>query len=342
MPEKLPPLERPEPAIFNPSSPEKKAAAKRSILERFGEKHLEHLPSEIVEMIKAVEYDKKPFEKSAIKKANEITNKLIEASGTTPFDIPERNIHVLPQTIFLQIRGENEIESVATTIHSLQGIILNAEKLIHPFDRISTTFHEMVHLKNFLNVEITSTESNIHRMGLEINATEKKEEESGDFTKFEGLAEAVVAEIEKHYFPELIAGIPDLKENLDFNNSVKGKKLKEKAAKENGIPVDEIMFIDETGKIYGTFCYYNQRKVLYYLVDRIYETHKNQFQSKDGVMKIFFATNFNGKLLPVARLIENVFGKGSFRFLSTMDTEDNSTALVMEYLKKHRQGKTVP
>src|SRR3989344_2220473 len=311
MPEKLPPLERPEPAIFNPSSPEKKAAAKRSILERFGEKHLEHLPSEIVEMIKAVEYDKKPFEKSAIKKANEITNKLIEASGTTPFDIPERNI-------------------------------LNAEKLIHPFDRISTTFHEMVHLKNFLNVEITSTESNIHRMGLEIDDTEKKEEESGDFTKFEGLAEAVVAEIEKHYFPELIAGIPDLKENLDFNNSVKGKKLKEKAAKENGIPVDEIMFIDETGKIYGTFCYYNQRKVLYYLVDRIYETHKNQFQSKDGVMKIFFANNFNGKLLPVARLIENVFGKGSFRFLSTMDTEDNSTALVMEYLKKHRQGKTVP
>src|SRR3989344_161618 len=328
MPEKLPPLERPEPAIFNPSSPEKKAAAKRSILERFGEKHLEQLPSEIVEMIKAVEYDKKPFEKSAIKKANEITNKLIEASGTTPFDIPERNIHVLPQTIFLQIRGENEIESVATTIHSLQGIILNAEKLIHPFDRISTTFHEMVHLKNFLNVEIT--------------ATEKKEEESGDFTKFEGLAEAVVAEIEKHYFPELIAGIPDLKENLDFNNSVKGKKLKEKAAKEAGIPVNEIMFIDETGKIYGTFCYYNQRRVLYYLVDQIYEAHQDQFQSKDGVMKIFFATNFNGKLLPVARLIENVFGKGSFRFLSTMDTEDNSTALVMEYLKKHRQGKTVP
>src|SRR3989344_300191 len=102
MPEKLPSPERPEPRIFNQSSSKEEISAKQSILERFGEKHLEHLPSEITAMINAVEYDKKPFEKSAIKKANEITNKLMEAAGATPFDIPERNIHVLPQTIFLQ------------------------------------------------------------------------------------------------------------------------------------------------------------------------------------------------------------------------------------------------
>lgn len=339
--EKLPPFERPEPEIFNRSSPKKEATAKQSVLERFGEKHLQHLPTEITEVIKAVEYEKKPFEKEAIKKANEITNRLMEEAEVKPFDVPERNIHILPQTIFLKMRGENEIESVATTIHSLQAVILNAERLIHSFDRVSTILHEMTHLKNFISLEIINTGTDIHRMGLEISSTEQKEKTSGSFTEFEGLTEAIVAEIEKRYFTELIAGIPDLKKIQDFNNSLKAKKLKKKTAKENNLPIDEIMFISEDSKSYGTFCYYEQRKVLYYLVDAIYETHRDQFQSKDNVMKMFFAANFNGKLLPVARLVENVFSKGSFRFLSTMD-EDNSTALVMEYLKKHRQGKTAP
>jgi len=53
-------------------------------------------------------------------------------------------------------------------------------------------------------------------------------------------------------------------------------------------------------------------------------------------MKLFFKSHFDGKLLPIARLIEKSFDKGAFRIIGMMDDE-NSASLLMDYLIKHRK-----
>jgi len=45
----------------------------------------------------------------------------------------------------------------------------------------------------------------------------------------------------------------------------------------------------------------------------IFEKNKDAFESVDAVMEIFIDAYFSGKLLPIARLVEKTYGKGSFR-----------------------------
>ena len=95
MNEKMPQFERPEPVIVGPATPEKKKEYKQMILERFGERHYEQIPENQRKILESLEYEKKPYEKSAIEKANEITNSLLNEFGLTSFDVPERNIHIV-------------------------------------------------------------------------------------------------------------------------------------------------------------------------------------------------------------------------------------------------------
>jgi len=340
MPEKLPPLERPEPEVFGSASKEKQEAAKISIMQRFGEKHLEQISKEAAAALATIDRPKQPFEQEAIKTANAITNNLLEKFGLPQFDVPERNLHVIPDKNYATIL--DAAGSSAITIQDRQTIILNAEKLTDPLVKASAIFHEIIHLKNFLRLEVTKDFHLIHRSGLRIEANEKKIKDIGDYSAFSGLNEAIVAEIEKRHFPELIASNPFLKSEWEAFNSKKSNRIKEKILREKSVTQDELLWINNSDGSYSTFSYYEQRKVLNYVVQEIYEDHKDRFDSKDAVMTEFFTAHFNGQISQIARLVGNVFGKEAFRILSMMDVPENSARLVMAYLKKHRQEKTAP
>lgn len=332
MKEKIPQFERPEPIIVGPASPEKKQEYKQMILERFGERHYEQIPEDKRKILESLEYEKKPYEKKAIKQANEVTNTLISEFGLRPFDVPERNIHIVPDKVYKLIEGDGD--SVATTFQDRQLIVMNAERLIHPIDRTSTSLHEIIHLKNFLAIEAHEDLHKPYRSGLKISTTRKKAERTGFFTAFSGLNEAVVSEIEKSYLPQVVRQNKFLADEYQWETSEEAQKLKGKIASEKGISADEIMWVSKDGKDYNQFPYYEQRKVLYYIVKQIYEDNRGKFNSVDDVMKLFFRSHFDGKLLRVARLIEKSFGKGAFRMVGMMDEDTNSARLVMDYLLK--------
>jgi len=58
------------------------------------------------------------------------------------------------------------------------------------------------------------------------------------------------------------------------------------------------------------------------LIDEIIEKSHGRFENRQEVFDIFARANFSGNLIPLARLIESIFGKGSFRRLGeeTADT----------------------
>lgn len=94
MKEKIPEFQRPEPVIVGPASPERKQKVKQMILERFGERHYEQLTEEQRQILESLEYEKKDYEKLAIKQANEITDSFLQKFGLRSFNIPERKIHI--------------------------------------------------------------------------------------------------------------------------------------------------------------------------------------------------------------------------------------------------------
>jgi hypothetical protein len=99
--------------------------------------------------------------------------------------------------------------------------------------------------------------------------------------------------------------------------------------------------MSKDGKDFNRFPYYEQRKVLNYIVDCLYADNTQKFNSRDEVMKLFFKSHFDGRLLPIARLIKKSFGKEAFGVIGMMNNERNSARLVMNYLVKHRRRSKV-
>jgi len=193
--------ERPAPKIVGPASPERKEEIKKMILSRFAEGHYDQLSEGQRRILESLEYPKRPFENLAIKQANKITNSLLEEFELRPFDIPERNIHIVPEKIYKEIEKE---DTDAITFQETQAIVMNAERLIHPIDKVSVILHEIIHLKNFLALEAHEDLYKPYQSGLKISSSHKKEKGTGFFVAFSGLNEAVVSEMEKNISPSLL------------------------------------------------------------------------------------------------------------------------------------------
>jgi len=335
----FPPLpERPEPDVVGPASPEKKEKYKKLIVDRFGERHYEQIPEEKRKILEVLEYDKKDYEKKAIKVINDFTNAILSDFGLPAFDIPERNIHIVPNSLFEKI--EEDEKTKAVTIAKEQAIVINAEKIINPIGRVSTIFHEMIHLKSYLSLEgYDDNFVKIRRIGLKVYPSRAKTRKFGDYIFFKGLNEAVVSEIQKKYFHYIIVFhgvLPDDIKNWDF--SMEARQLKREIAEREKLEIDEIVWVSKDGKDFGVFPYYEQRKVLDYIVDVLYSDNFKEFDSKDDILKLFFKAHFNGKLLSIARLIEKSFGEDSLRVVGMMSHDDpNSARLTLQYLIKHRK-----
>ena len=97
---------------------------------------------------------------------------------------------------------------------------------------------------------------------------------------------------------------------------------------------DEIYWIDTKEQRFEYFPYLEERKVLYCIIDAIYED--GDFASRDEVKQLFFNADFNGHLIEIGKLIDRSFGEGSFRMVGMMKPEENALE-VLDYLTKHRR-----
>jgi len=333
MSEKMPMGERPEPIVVGSASPERKKAAQQDLMDKFGEAHYEQLSEEAIKILEANEKEKDPYEIEAIKGANKITNEFLAEFGLTEFDIPEKNVHIIPPNLFREL--ESKPTTVALALLEKQAIALDGNATRQPFMKLSTILHEMTHLKGFLSLEVPEGESErFRRTGFTVHASLGRGQ---SFEAFRGMEEGVVAEIEKRYTPRLVRENPYLKGERERQMSEEAVKLKQEIATKEGLDISEIFLVNEDAKSYATFPYKPQRKVLNYIVDALYENNEDQFESRDEAMKLFFKAHFTGNIVPVARLIEQSFGKGSFRTIGMMDTNKNSAAMVMDYLIKHKK-----
>ena len=237
----------------------------------------------------------------------------MEEAGVNPYDIPAQNYHIISYNI---------PAGRARTAITQQKIILHKHAVrenMVSFGLIA--FHETLHAKGNIALFIDKEKANLYRTGLK---TENRGPEDL-FFHFEGLDEAVIAEATRKFFPKLLE-LPELS---------KEKKWLISKAKEKGLKLgDEIYWIRRDGGV--QFTYGPHRKILDYVCTEIQKQFPEKDQSADNVFKVFLKAHFTGRLLPIARLVEKTFGKGSFRVLSSMGIEDESCVRVEKSLRKMR------
>jgi hypothetical protein len=336
--EKLPLGERPEPRAVGRGSAEAKEAAQREIVENFGKDQFAQFSEKQIAELKTEEREKTDEEKEGIKIANELTNEILRELGLREFDVPLENIHFISAKAWEHAsNGDTEMFAAPRR----QAIFVKAD---YPqrarINKALSLFHEMIHAKGHISIEVDSdTDKDFYRSGLMTHATYQKSSRSGYANWFDGLNEAVVTQMEQDYAERVLNSNPFLRDQLEYMNSEEAQKLKADYAKKHSRDPSEIEWIGRDGDEIEAYLqgYRKQRRILNYVVDQIYAD--GGFESRDDVMKLFFAAHFKDSLLPIGRLVEKSFGKGAFEFLGTMEREENSASpgRVLDFLMKRRR-----
>jgi len=70
---------------------------------------------------------------------------------------------------------------------------------------------------------------------------------------------------------------------------------------------------------------YKERKMMYALLDELVEKSNGRFKNRDEAFGEFARANFSGNYLPLARIVEDILGKGSFRRLANEFATEKET-----------------
>ncbi len=272
----------------------------------------------------------KPTElENLIVRINDKMADFLEQYGVTSIEIPPPNVHMLDKSK-LDAEQKKKFEELYKNNPGLympnqQGIVLfrdyeDGNKLL----MIQTLVHEMLHMESFNSFQKTSAEDAEiglikddekaglapRRSGFSIRAMDEKK------LFFNEINEAIITELmirfEHAYFsewPELAKEIKESDEailHLSNRDNIPIEELK----KEIGTVRKNADSLSSDLISYG---YRGARKQLWSLVDDLFEKNRSEFKSKEEIFDLFVSATMNGGLLPVARLIEKTYGKGSFR-----------------------------
>ncbi|MDB5244172.1 MAG: hypothetical protein JWN18_42 [Parcubacteria group bacterium] len=195
-------------------------------------------------------------------------------------DITSDHIHFLPDGGVFEITHGR----LATGSHStvLGEVLIDRRK---DLETAITLFHELWHtLGSYQAIQITTDQKlDTYRSGFSMNSRD------GAIEYFHHFDEALVGYMTQKFVNEKLA------EASNFKNEI--TRLR-----------DENIALDTT----------RQRELgdLWKLIDNLLEKNKDKFSKREEIMDLFVRAQVTGNVLPAARLIENTYGKGSFRKVS--------------------------
>lgn len=133
---------------------------------------------------------------------------------------------------------------------------------------------------------------------------------------FSLLNEAMTEELTKRFIlSPAIQANPLFKQEVEETN-----RIRRATVNKSGQPLfnEEFFYAkigQEKGKEYvfaKRFTREQERRILNDLIDKIFEKNKAQFSNREVVFNLFTNAFFNGQTMPLIRLIEKTFGRGTF------------------------------
>lgn len=275
------------------------------------------------------EKEKTSEEQEMIERINTGMKDFLTQYGVEAIEISSDNVHVLDKTKFTEAELKKIQEQFGTEngFYSAlkQGVAIMKDYDASKLSFLQTLVHEMLHLQGFYSYQKSSQETadltlsnkdesasmNIRRSGFSIGTTDGKR------LLFHKLNESVITELEIRFEKMYMTKWPELEEELKARDEyIKQVAERDRAPIEKvSQTVAEIKGDKSTGYIWVSYPYYEERQQFNSLVDKLHERNKDDFESREQVFNLFADATLTGRLLPIARLIEKSFGKGSFRMI---------------------------
>ncbi len=292
--------------------------------------------------------DTKPYEIEPSKKDRQIidfainaVDKIIASYGGTPKSFLPEKIFILKEGAVSEITDGKLREG----FHSLLKQRIVVERGESDVHFATTVVHELLHLKSFKAAQIIDGEIEPYRAGITVF------DRSAENEYFAKIEEAIVSEVTRQFYTNEICRNSLFKSEVEKTEKIKVWIKKDlqlsgmDETKQQRI-MEEIFFIPDAddileflngevdsddpemykiGYVNGAFRVlmengdvklserYVERKALYDLLDEIVEKSDGEIKNRKEIFDEFAKANFSGKLLPLARIIENTLGKGSFR-----------------------------
>lgn len=271
------------------------------------------------------EREKTPEEVKVIALANDATNRLLERRGLTPFTVPAKNIHVVKGNVQFT---DQFVEEAGDAFYRMttENICISTLPLMPFAHRV---VHELRHMKGYNVLQVIEVAgsngrhfiSEIYRAGLISRGRNRKRE------AFRALEEAIVEEDTARLLKEVFADPLFLKDRQQTAHLLSRYFTKGKT-NTNGI-----YYAYEDGSEIRCYspAYIEERKSLKMLLEKIVGKNRRRFASTDEVFEIFARASMQGNMLPVARLMESTFGKGSFSRLSSAKNKQELQEIVASF-----------
>jgi len=319
---------------------EEKQVASKELQETFDERSKD---------LSEYELEKSPEDLEILKKTEAIVDSIVARYGGEPKALPLDHIYVLkPGSVLAMTEGR-----LAGGIHKPMGLNIGVEKGKSKSLFASTVAHELFHLKSYKSARVgkSGEDVRLYRSGLSMFDKKNPDEKVGEEKEyFSVIEEAIVAECTKKLLDE-IGGNALFSEEasavMKFRDwvvayyrrgGVPEEKVKEfeKELKYIADPQDKVERViafsgkEEERQAYAAGMFgalyekgevetverYTERKKLYELLDKLVINSNGKFKNRDEVFDEFARANFSGNYLPLARTVESILGKGSFRKLA--------------------------
>lgn len=227
--------------------------------------------------IPELELEKTPQDEALIRYSEAAVRDYITKYGkdiTGRPEVPLSRIHTLREGGVEEFSEGEKMTAAHST--KLQNILIDQNKSKVQF--ALHVFHELMHAYSYTAVQHSTDDTfEPYRAGFSIYTRD------GEKSYFEDWDEGTIGLMTERFFKEFIE-----------NNSQFQKELRNR---QEGFDLSRE----------------EEKKKLSLLIDDLYERNKEQFSDRAEVENLFINAVINGRLLPVARLVEKTYGKGSFR-----------------------------
>ena len=301
------------------------------------------------------EIKKLPEDIEFIQKIESAIDEIILRYEGKPKPLPLDNICILQPGGVLKITDGELSGGIHQPIPQKIGVEKGKSKLLFA----STLAHELFHLKSYKSARVGNFGKEIHlyRSGLSMIDRKKPNERAGEEKEFFSiLEEAIVAECTRQFIqkignePSFSNEVEAVKKFRDWvtlsyrSHGIPEEKIKEiedelKYINDPQNRVKEVLAysdIETKRQIFAagmfqslcekgdieTFERHSERKKLYDLLDKLVISSKGKFNNREEIFNEFAKANFSGNYLPLARIIEDILGKGSFRKLAEEFSEE--------------------
>lgn len=281
------------------------------------------------EGLRGIEREKTEEEKEILNWVNNETNELIEAYGARSVDIPQKNIHIIPEEQWL--KTTNMDNSAAFYNFSTQAILYRdaSSKSLLAY----RAFHEMMHIKFHQTAQYAEEKGKkgftTYRSGLGLSS-EKREDSAIQFRK---INEAIVETLAINFWNEKIS-----KDGRFADEAIKIERAKNVLREEKlEIQFDELAAVTQKepdgNPQFLYFSYPDERAALGHLINALYKSNREKFKTPGEIFDLFVRSSITGHMVELAKLIDRTRGTGAFKRLGEMSSEKHTAEELYSYVE---------